>query len=205
MINSVRQINWILLEPSWVSRYDDLCRLDISIDTFLNMPLSDQNIDRSRYQIIPRVLVFPFQHNSVLLLKLLPKHGKVGGWSGFYNGAGGHVERGEDLFSAARRELFEETGLSAKLTFCGTILVDSGDPVGIGLFVFRADEISGSLKASPEGIPEWISFDLLDKFPLVEDVMFILDKIRSMPVGGPQFSGKSFYDTEGKLKVIFNS
>jgi len=168
------------------------------------MPTSDQNINFARYQLIPRVLIFPFQSDSVLLLKLLPKGGKVTTWTGRFNGAGGHVERGEDLLAAARRELFEETGLQAKLSYCGMVIVDTGLISGIGLFIFRADNIKGLLTPSPEGIPEWIPFEHLQEYPLVEDVAIILDRIRRMKNDSPPFCGRSYYDGDEKLNVIFS-
>jgi 8-oxo-dGTP diphosphatase len=168
------------------------------------MPLAEQKINPARYQIIPRVLIFAIRTDAVLLIKLLSRNGKVTNWTGRYNGPGGHVERGEDLLSAARRELLEETGLTADLSLCGTIIVDTTPSVGIGLFVFRADNACGYLIASPEGIPEWVPFDRIGEYPLVDDVAILLERIRQMGPGDPPFAGRSFYDEIDRLTVIFN-
>ncbi len=169
------------------------------------MPAADQNIKLFRYQIIPRVLVFALRSDAVLLIKLLPRNGVATGWTGCYNGPGGHIERGEDVFSAARRELWEETGLKAEPALCGTVIVDTGPSVGIGLFIFRADNLSGDLLASAEGIPEWIPFHALTDALLVEDVSIFLERIRNMKPGDPPFSARSFYDADDRLTVVFGS
>lgn len=48
------------------------------------MPASDQNINPERYQIVPRVLVFAWRGELLLLLKIKGK----GRWDGRYNGLG---------------------------------------------------------------------------------------------------------------------
>jgi 8-oxo-dGTP diphosphatase len=169
------------------------------------MPVSDQKINPVRYQLIPRVLIFVMRPEAVLLLKLLPRDGKVTRWTGRYNGPGGHVERGEDLLSAARRELLEETGLTADLSHCGTLFVDTGQDVGIGLFIFRGANPSGELHASREGLPEWLPLDRLTEYPLVEDVSILLEHIRQMPLGAAPFSARSFYDENEQLRLVFAS
>ncbi|MEW5830333.1 MAG: NUDIX domain-containing protein [Chloroflexota bacterium] len=167
------------------------------------MPVSDQNINLNRYMLIPRVLIFATRGDSVLLLKLLPKNGKVTGWTGKYNGIGGHIEQGEDALSAARRELFEESGLDADLRLCGTLIVDSGRNPGIGLFIFSGEAGTGEPVASGEGMPEFVPWDRLDEVPLVEDGPAILQRVRGMGPGDPPFSARSAYDNGGRLTVRF--
>src|SRR5690349_8189200 len=100
------------------------------------MPASDQGVavSRLRYQLVPRVLVFVYHGDAVLLLRGAPDK-KI--WPGKYNGLGGHIERGESAQAAAAREVWEEAGLVlADLRLRGTILIDTGEPAGIGLFVY---------------------------------------------------------------------
>jgi 8-oxo-dGTP diphosphatase len=165
------------------------------------MPVSDQRLNRDRYSVIPRVLIFVTRGDSILLLKLLPRDGKAWRWAGRYNGLGGHVERGEDSLTAARRELMEESGVQADLHLCGILIVDTGEDVGIELHIFGGDYVSGELTSTREGIPEWIPINALEQFPLLEDGPVLISKVLGMKRGDPPFLARSFYDETGKLVV----
>ena len=164
------------------------------------MPQSDQGANQERYAVIPRTAIFVRRGNEYLLLK--------GGaakrlWAGKYNGLGGHVERGENILASARRELLEETGITADLWLCGNLIVDAGEK-GVCLFLLVGENPQGEPKASSEGMAEWIDIDRVPELPAVEDLQILLNRIHRMRMGDPPFAGRSYYDQDQKLTVLLD-
>jgi len=167
--------------------------------TFYPMPQSDQGVTKDSYMVIPRTAIFLRRGESFLLLRGAPTKRL---WANKYNGLGGHVERGEAVLSAAKRELLEETGLTADLWLCGTVIVEAGE-AGICLFVFSGESEEGEPQPSIEGTAKWVASDALSELPVVEDLPILLSKIHGMKRGDAPFSARSYYDEEDRLVVEF--
>jgi len=165
------------------------------------MPLSDQGTSQDRYTLIPRTLIFLTRGDNLLLLKGAPTKRL---WANKFNGIGGHIDPGEDILSAAKRELIEETGLSPEILWlCGTIMIDTGVNPGIGIYIYRGECLKGDPIPSPEGTPTWIPINHLKNYPLVEDLYTLLPRILTHKTNDPPLSALYAYNQEDQLVIKF--
>lgn len=167
------------------------------------MGRKDQGVEKSlhRYQVIPRVLVFVLDGDRVLLLRGAP-HKRL--WANKYNGLGGHVEQGEDVFTAALREVHEESGIEvSNLRLRGVVTIDVGQPVGILLFVFLADAVTTEPRPSSEGSLEWVPLHALADRDVVEDITVILPEALAADRQGAVFFAHYAYDSQDNLLITW--
>lgn len=152
------------------------------------MASADQGFSKDRYSMVPRTLIFLDCGDMVLMLKGNPSK-KI--WASKYNGIGGHVERGEDIINAAKRELFEESGFRTEDLWLGAVVtIDVQDTGGILLFVFRGQIEKDTCKdleptTSVEGSLEWVHRSEVFELPLVDDLPVLLPKLFSHWGGDP--------------------
>lgn len=171
------------------------------------MGVKDQGIDtsRRRYQVIPRVLIFITHGDDILLLKGAPTK-RI--WPNLYNGVGGHVERGETVRDAARREIAEEVGLEHvdDLRLRGVVNIATDDPqTGIMMFVYTASSPTREVRSSNEGTPEWVRPDSLDGETCVADLPALIPRVLAMQDDDPPFSARYWYDERDELQMDFST
>ncbi len=111
--------------------------------------------------------------------KIVAQDRQKGEWDGITL-PGGHVENGESFVDAAKREVFEETGLRIdRLELRGVAQwcrADSGDRHIV--FLYRTRSFSGELLAeTPEGRLFWAGLDELHGMKLSANVEPIMEAL----------------------------
>lgn len=171
------------------------------------MNVSEQGVgphSPQRHQVVPRTLVFVTRcrpGDGLPELLLLKGSADKRLWANHYNGLGGHVEAGEDLWQAARREVREEAGLElSDLCLRGTVHIDTGREPGVMLAVFRAEARDDAPLSGPEGALAWLPAAGLADYPLVADLYRLIPLVLEE---GPIFHGHYAPDAAGQLHYRF--
>ena len=161
------------------------------------------NATQGRWLTIPRTLSFVTNGDDVLLMRRAP-HKRV--FPNQYNGVGGHIERDEDIYASAKREILEETGLQVdNLRLCAIYNIDAGEETGIVLFVFTGVGLNREVTSNDEGTLHWIPKHSLTQFDLVEALPAILPRILEMAdTDVPLFVHVS-YDEDDCIQMCFAS
>ena len=166
------------------------------------MHAENQNFKSGRYQFIPRVLVFAIREDKILLMKGAPDK-KI--WANLYNGIGGHIEQGESVIAAAKREFLEETGIELIDPILRLIIsIDTNQDPGICLFVFRGSVGNGNFTRSKEGDIEWIDPKMIEQLPAVDDLMTIVPKILENKKSKSILYAHYKYNQKGEILIMFD-
>ncbi|MCS7260301.1 MAG: NUDIX domain-containing protein [Anaerolineae bacterium] len=140
-----------------------------------------------RYTVYPRTLVFLIRGDEVLLVRR-PADAPL--FPGLFNGVGGHVERGEDILSAALREVQEETGLRVETLHLRAVLSiahaqrarEDGQPPGDDapgalVFVFVGHAPADAVTAGEAGELVWVPLERLRELPTLPDLPDLLPRL----------------------------
>lgn len=165
------------------------------------MGAKEQGADatQNRWITIPRTLCFIFNEDDILLMKRAPRR-RV--FPNRYNGVGGHIERDEDPYTSAIREMKEETGLDVhSVTLRGIHNIDAGAESGILMFTFTAISDSRDfVDDGREGTLHWIPKQEALSLDLVEDLPYILPRV--LENSAPYFVHVS-YDENDQIRMRF--
>ena len=155
-----------------------------------------------RYAVYPRTLTFLLDGDDVLLIQRSPDAPL---FPGLYNGVGGHVERGEDLLSSARREVREETGLDVPdLALRCLLHVDEGPGrPGVLVFVFVGQAGRRDVTTPDEGTLHWVPLSRLHELALLPDLPPLLAHILALPPGAAPLFARSTIPPAGGWEIQF--
>ncbi len=113
---------------------------------------------------------------------------------GKWIGVGGHFEEGESPEDCMKREIFEETGLTAREWRYRGVVTFVSDEFGTEyMHLFTVHGFEGTLRDCDEGVLEWVKKDRLSALPAWEGDRIFLDLLAK---DAPFFSLKLVYSGE---------
>ena len=145
-------------------------------------------------------LAFVTCGEDVLLLRHPPHADR---FAGLWNGIGGHVEAGEDVRAAARRELREETGLEVPGLRLRAVVHESG-MLGHAyvVFFFSGRSAVRELRRAPGHELVWQPLADLAELALVPDLPELLPRV--LAPGEPVFAVERYDGGSGLRSVAFS-
>lgn len=140
-------------------------------------------------------LCYLIKDNKYLMLHRTKKEHDIN--AGKYIGVGGHVEEGESPTDCIKREIFEETGLTAgKVTARGFITFVMGD-VTEHTFLYTCDDFTGEMRNEcDEGELRWVDIDKVLELNLWEGDKVFLELLNT---NKDFFTVKLIYDCDDNL------
>lgn len=156
--------------------------------------------EKIRYTVLPRVLIFVFRDNKLLLMRYSGsgKHmtSEKIERKDIYNPIGGHIEMGEDVIEAAVKETKEEAGVTLENPkIKGVVNVSGFAGKNIMNFIVAGTAKDAGVRSTEEGKLEWVSIEKVSSLNVFPDLKLLLEKLLSlrenqMFVGTAKFNGK---------------
>lgn len=133
---------------------------------------------------IPGVGIAVVDDQRVLLVQ--KRHGP---FAGLWGVPGGKIEYGETRVEAARREVFEETGLEIQLgspIWIGEAIAPGTDPQWhFTLVDFVARPTGGELRAGDDAADaRWFTLDEMRELPLIPEMDALIEPLGELMAGG---------------------
>lgn len=157
-------------------------------------------MSQPRYTVIPRTLCLLRRGDRWLLFRRGPDRRL---WPNLHSGIGGHVEEGEGILAAARRELREEAGVQAASLRLVGVIHEMEASQGVAVFVFAGQAASADVRPCAEGTPVWATLEEALCLPLVADLPLILRRVLAMGPHDPPFLARSRLDAAGNPILVF--
>jgi 8-oxo-dGTP diphosphatase len=134
---------------------------------------------------------------------LLMRHAPGSRFAGRWNGVGGHVEAGEGLRAAARRELLEEAGLAVEgLRLRGVVHETGLLGHAYVVFFFVGEVGDAALRPAPGVELAWHDLARVRELPLVDDLPLLLDALLANPE--PVLAVERYDGTDRRLAFAFD-